>query len=181
MRRWLVALSLLLLLPMLGSAQSVNYYPVSSGVTVLFKAAPNTTTVGTSEELLYSIVLPANTLSAVGDMVRVVAHVTTAANTNSKTLRLRLTNCAGTTFQNSNVTTTSAALLTSDAPLIRTGATTAQAFAGWTCAGTNCSNGVHQALTGLTFTSPITLAVCGITPTAGGEMTLTAVHVSVIK
>lgn len=182
--KWGVGALIVLLCAAAGVVGQVNYYPAggsTSGTSVLVKASPGTTTTGTSEELLYSLAVPANTLAADGDMIRVIARATTAANANSKILRMEAENCSGASYQNTNATTSSAAVLTSDAILIRTSSTTAVTFGGWTCAAANCSGGLHAQMTGLDWTAAQVVAICGLTGTSAGEITLTHVVAHVTK
>jgi hypothetical protein len=172
-RKVLLTVAALLLLCSDGWAQGIRYYPPSSGggaVTYIVKAAPGIATGTTNEEILYSIVLPANTFASVGDSVIITAHSSTAANTNVKAMYIK-TALPGTSF-GGVATTTSAAYMTLQVMVMRTSDTEAIMLNPDVYGGVNITAGQQTALTGLDFTAAITWVVTGSSTVSAGEVTL---------
>lgn len=137
----------------------------------------NTTTqatVGTSEETLATVTIPANTLSANGQALRFSAFFSTAANGNTKIVRVRWN------ATNGNIIT-AASTATSAGPIIvmgyvvRTGAATQLlAGPGWGQAGT--ANNAFVADT-VALTGDVVVYVRGVTASAIADMTFQALIV----
>ena len=139
----------------------------------IFHTTTDVPTTGLVLQTLYSVVIPANTLAADGQSLRIVVDGTTAANVNNKTLTITFgaTNLivygpAG--FNNSDLT------LVCD--LFRTGAATQKSI----CRGLNIPLNVTFVATGgaalvttpaETLSNPVTLLITGTTPTLAGELT----------
>ena len=102
--------------------------PSSSGTPrqiAAFSATEQTaTTTGTVEQVLYSWTIPGNTFRQTGGPVGfgLLCHYTTAANTNSKRVRLRVSGIGGTLLAD-QVTTTSADVIYAQTECIVTSAT----------------------------------------------------------
>ena len=126
-------------------------------------------TTGTSEEVLATYTLPANTLSANGKAIRVTANLSGAANTNSKTARIRLTNTSGAALA-SVTSTTSAAEISFSVVIIRTSATT---FNSVSMGGAHAGNVQVNRNTGIsaTFSGDVVFVVTGLTGTSAGDLT----------
>jgi len=107
---------------------------VNSGVTGKLTADPTSTATGTgtSEQILKTYTLPANTLASIGDTLRVTCSGSTAANTNGKTVKLYF----GASAVTSASITTSAAGWTLQYYVTRNSTTTTQTVAGWGIAST---------------------------------------------
>jgi hypothetical protein len=62
---------------------------------VICKSVPNASTTGTSEEVLGTCTLPANTMSADGDTLNILITAVTAANANTRQVRFRFGGIGG--------------------------------------------------------------------------------------
>lgn len=133
-------------------------------------------TTGTTEQVLATYTLPANTLSAAGKAIRITAWGTTAANTNSKTVRIRLGGI-GAQGVISMTTSTSAAVWRLEAVVARTGASTQDVIA-W---GLQGSNNVIFSQTTLTLSSANDIVVTGITATSAGDATFKGLIVEALN
>jgi hypothetical protein len=175
MRKAMVGLALLLCLPLIGSGQSINYYPAGGGGSVTTVATNSTTvaTSGTAAEVLHTLTLPANALAAVGDYVDVNATFVAAANGNGKVYSVKLTNAGGTALANLSSTSSGISVYqtvhctrTGDTTMLCAGAVTHTAVTAYTTA--------TNALTGVTFTNPIVFVLTGATATQAGDLSATS-------
>ena len=150
---------------------------------VIAKAAPNTTTTGTIEEILATITFPANSVVA-GNVIKTRLKAKHAANTNSVTLRIRLGGIAGGTVA---VITTSvnAGIIQSYLVDINIVSTTSQvacsALAVATDGGSFSAANSFMALLSANFGSPVDLVITGTTPTSAGDVTLDFYNVEVLQ
>lgn len=134
-------------------------------------------TTGTSEEVLATYTLPANTLSASGKAIRVTAWGTSAANGNTKIVRIRFGGIGGT--QTSAVTWTgSGSAWKQVTEIIRTGATTQE----------SCGQAHGNAATLITYAAPtqtlsgaVDIVVTATTPTAAGDVTFKGLIVEALN
>ena len=134
-------------------------------------------TTGTSEEVLATYTLPANTLSANGKAIRVTAWGTTAANGNNKTARIRFGGIAGTNIALGTFSTNDGGW-EAVAVLVRTGASTQ------TSAGTvrSLTGGTTVGLaTAQTMSNAIDIVVTGTTPTSAGDITFKCLLVEALN
>jgi hypothetical protein len=125
-------------------------------------------TTGTIEEVLATYTLPANTLSANGKGVRVTAAGLTAANGNTKTMRVRFGGIGGTQVC-SSTTATSGVAWHQTAEIFRTGAAT-QITGCTSTAGTAANTNINTAAQ--TLSGTVDIVVTGTTATASGDATL---------
>jgi hypothetical protein len=145
----------------------------------------NTTTqatTGTSEEVLATYTLPANTLSANGKLIRITAWGTFAANANSKTTRVRFGGLAGTII--SGVTTTSNnGNWRHVTEVVRTGAAT-QASSGVVTYGVTAGAGALAPTVGAptqTLSGTVDIAVTGTSPTTIGDVSFSGLIVEALN
>lgn len=203
MRRALaVALAASLGLALPVSAQDIRFQPKMSSTTVkagtgtgsltlggvLCKGAPVQATTTTSEEVLATCTIPANSLMAAGASVRVhfIAH--TAANANNKTMYVRIGGIAGTiVYQSAAVALNNQniySLLIEANYKSATKATViggAQYLAdGATGAATSYSLYANRDAS-ITWTNANDLVITALTPTATGDLTLDSYTVEVVQ
>lgn len=141
----------------------------------------NTTTqatTGTSEEILATYTLPANTLSANGKGVRITAHGTLAANGNTKVVRIRFGGIGGTTVTarstvGNNVAWEATALI------FRTGAATQIAVGRAFSSLDNVQ--LSDSAPTQTLANAIDIVVTGTTATAIGDLTFKSLIVESIN
>lgn len=140
-----------------------------------FSAHADAPTVGTVLETLYTYTVPANTLSADGQSLRIVTVATTAANANNKTYLI--------TFGATTIFNTTAAGFNNDhlyvtCDLLRTGAATQKAICFSSTTEINAlTNGAGANLVS-TITTPaetlsgaVAMLFRGTTPTAAADLT----------
>ena len=139
-------------------------------VTVLHVNTTSQATTGTSEEVLATYTLPANTLSADGKALRIQAWCTTAANTNSKTFQIRVGGIGGVSVA-STATATSGAALALTSTVIRTGASTQVAT----------GSGLNYTTPNRNTAATIDIVVLGTTGTAAGDLTFRALLVEALN
>jgi hypothetical protein len=184
MRKVLVGLALLLCLPLVGSGQSINYYPAGGGggteVALVAHDTTGWTTSTTSEELKYTITIPANTFPTNYKGLRVRVGWEHAANTNSAVLRLRINGIGGTAF-GSRTSAVSSEKGGGESMLFVSGASDLQS-SGWyvaSTAGLGAFGGAE--LNSLTFGNAITVDITLTTGTSAGDMTINYVNAQLIK
>jgi hypothetical protein len=124
-------------------------------------------TTGTVEEVLATYTLPANTLSANGKGVRITVSFEGAANTNSKTCRVRFGGIGG-TIVTQRTFSTSGDFVRGVAEVIRTGAATQQSSGS-----TANVNGITSTVSAPTQTlsGAVDIVATCITATASGDAT----------
>jgi len=131
----------------------------------LFTSTTATATTGTIEETLLQYTLPANTLAVNGRGLRITVYGTTAANANSKTLKLYF----GLTVLNSLNTTSSGSGLVITGTVFRTGASTQiSGTTGLTNTGLAIIGGTASAEA---LSGTVLIKVTGTTPTLLGDIT----------
>ena len=123
-------------------------------------------TTGTSEEVLATYTLPANTLSANGKAIRIRAWGNHAANTNATTGRIRFGGIGGTAIA-THFSATSNGSWILEAVVVRTGAAT-QAANGNGNFGTNSPSVSSPTQT---LSNAIDIVVTGTTAVAAGDLT----------
>lgn len=198
--RILAALAVMLFLPALAGAQapgapSIDYEPSRSALpngstvnagtgsaraTVGGVLNVNTTsqaTTGTAEEVLATYTLPANTLSANGKGVRIIAFGASAANANVKITRIRFGGIGGTIIAALSFSSSAASWRLS-AEVVRTGAatqiTTSQSGSGATSSSQTVS--ASQTLSGT-----VDIVVTGVTATSAGDATFQGLIVEALN
>ena len=127
-------------------------------------------TTGTSEEVLATYTLPANTLNAAGKAIRVTAIFTTASNTNSKEARLKFGGIGGTQVA-WQATTSPGLAIQLTAIVVRTGASTQIAYG---------SSAGYSAPT-QTLANNIDVVATGITSASAGDLTFKALLVEALN
>lgn len=143
---------------------------------VLYVSTTAAATQGTSEEVLHTYSLPANTLSENGRGIRITATATHAANTNSATIRIRFGGIAGTII-GGVASTTSGASYRVVCEIYRTGAAT-QLSTSVSAAGT--ASAILSAAPTQTLSGAIDLVVDGVTATSAGDLTFTSLMVEAL-
>jgi hypothetical protein len=124
-------------------------------------------TTGTVEEVLATCTLPANAMSANGKGIRVTAWGTSAANANSKTIRIRYTGIGGSSIC-LHTATINASGWRAQGEIIRTGAATQE----FTCLATmNTSSQVISGTSTVTLANASDIVVTATTATAAGDIT----------
>jgi len=135
---------------------------------------------GTSEEVLATYTLPANTLSADGKMLRIRAVVTHAANANVTTWRIRLGGIGGTELLQLGGIATPGTVMLGEIVVARTGSAAAVTTSIGTYSTFVIAKGVTIA-SGLDYTADIAIVVTGTTPTAAGDLTFKSLLVEVLN
>ena len=157
---------------------------------VLCKGAPAQATTGTTEQVLATCTIPANTLSANGSAVLFKFFAHTAANANNKQLRIRVGGIGGTVVCDSTAVAANNLNITTpqNGTVARTGATTATAFcASWqftnAASSATISTTVYSAqrAAAVTWANANDLVITGTTPTAAGDLTLDSYTVEVVQ
>lgn len=181
---------------------TLGVFAASAGSTVTLGSGSGTATVGgvickgtgsgtasTSEEVMATCTIPANTLSANGSMLRVTFLFHTAANANNKRVRVRIGGLAGTLVCDNGGMTANNQDLYQVTPLtvIRNAATTATASCGVyaladASAGAPTANAHYAArAASITWANSNDLVLTGQTPTATGDLTLDSYSIEVIQ
>ena len=124
-------------------------------------------TVGTSEEILYTYTLPANTLDTDGQCIHIVAIATTAANANNKTIQLN--------FGSDGVAIMSALAENGggfwvEARIWRVSANTVKTF-GYIASTNSGQRGLRIFTRTVTLSGAIVITLRGTTPTSAGDLT----------
>ena len=145
-------------------------------VTVLHVSTTSQATTGTSEEVLATYTLPANTLSANGKAIRVTAWGTTAANGNAKTLRIRFGGVGGTVVA-LNATSTSGAYWLLRSVIIRTGAANQSSIG----ESMSSNTAVVVASPTQTLSGAVDVVVTGTTTTSAGDATFIGLVVEALN
>lgn len=145
----------------------------------IFHTTTDAPTVGTVLETLYTFNLPANTLAADGESIRLQLYATTAANGNAKTL---LVNFGATTLVTSGAQAFNNDFFTVTCDLYRTGAATQKAFCFLNASelnafGSEVSEGTGFTTPAETLSGAIAILVRGTTPTAAADLTARALSV----
>ena len=125
-------------------------------------------TTGTSEEVLATYTLPANSLSATGKIIRVTAYFTTAANANTKIARIRLGGLTGAAVTAQSISTNNGVVMLCGY-IIRTGANT-QAIVGHGIASSGAVTALNSTST-QTDTGSLAIVITGATATSSGDLT----------
>ena len=120
-------------------------------------------TTGTSEQVLATYTLPANTLSEDGKAIRIKGTFTTDANSNSKGIRIRFGGSAGELIISRSATDNNLAIVF-DVTIVRTGAATQIAF------GTLGPTAAYTATT-QTLSNALDIVAQATTGTAAGDVT----------
>lgn len=177
MKRFLVVLALVLLLPVVGDGQSINNYPAAGAAGMVASdvvGSLSTTTSGTSEEVLRTWTIPANSFPTanVGFFIR--ATWKTAANANSKTPRIRVGGIGGKVCVGGAVATSNDRILHECVCMV-------DASNNFTCAGQQARlaaggayNMIDTTSGTYTFSSAIDIVATGTTGTQAGDVTLTS-------
>ena len=163
------------------AGQIVNQPQTDTPGTPVVVLNVNTTskaTTGTSEEVLATYTLPANTLSANGKAIRVTAWGESAANANAKVVRIRFGGIAA-AWTASFSTTASGAAWSISSVIIRTGAAT-QVSIGSGSASPSGQTLVSAAPTA-TLSSAVDIVVTGLTATASGDVTFKGLIVEALN
>lgn len=136
------------------------------------------TTAVTTEEVLATYTLPAATIAADGKGIRVIASGTTAANANTKTIRLKL---GGTTYATNAVTTApNASAWEAEFTILRSGAATAVAVG--KAVFTATSEGIQRGTGTPTWANANAIEVTGQNGTASaGDITVSMVTIELLK
>lgn len=152
------------------------------------KSAPNQATTGTSEEVIGTCTVPANTLNADGDILQVLITGVTAANANNKTVRVRFGGIGGVILYDSTALASNNLVYTTERPIILTrissttmrgaGCLTTSAKGGTATVTARCWNEDTETIDP---TISNTLVVTGTTPTASGDFTLNTYTVIAFK
>lgn len=155
---------------------------------VICKSAPNQATTGTTEEVLGTCTIPANTLSADGDTILLGFSGVSAANGNNKTLRVRFGGISGVIMFDmtaaasnnqfwgspymNNIVRTSSTTIRSAFNIIRAakGGTASSTAMTW-----------FEDSETVDFTISNTLVITAITPSASGDFTLNTFWAAVVK
>ena len=146
-------------------------------VTVLHVSTTSQATTGTSEEVLATYTLPANTLSANGKAIRVTASFKHAANTNGTTERIRFGGISGDVVASMSFSVNGGdAVLT--ATIIRTGATTQAAYG---IGFPGATPPVVVATPSQTLANAIDVVVTGTTPTSAADVTFRTLLVEALN
>jgi len=142
------------------------------------KYSDTSTTAVTTEEVLATYTLPAATVAADGKGVRVIASGTTAANANTKTIRLKL---GGTTYATNAVTTApNASAWEAEFTILRSGAATAVAVG--KAVFTATSEGIQRGTGTPTWANTNAIEVTGQNGTASaGDITVSMVTIELLK
>jgi len=140
---------------------------------LLTDSLSTTSTTGTAEEVLDSTNIDANTLDQNNRGVRITAWGTTAANANSKTVKIRFgsTTLNGTVICTGTTTTASESWYV-EAEVYRDGSSTQRSVSKGQIGTTNLAVLIDTTLAE-TDTAQILVEVTGTTPTASGDMTIT--------
>lgn len=145
-------------------------------VGTLFLSTVSASNVTTGETDLISYPMLANTLAVNGRGVRIHAWGSTAANTNGKTARLYF----GATLVNASISiTTTGAVWTLDATVIRTGAAT-QIANGYSNANNSGYNTFTNTAPTETLSGAVTIKVTGQSASASADLTALALVVEAI-
>jgi len=139
---------------------------------ILVRTATSQATVGTSEETLATLTLPAGTLNANGQVVRIVAVFSTAANSNSKVARLRWNGTGGTNISSITVTSSATAIVLTGYVQRTTSASAQNCFGSADSAG-NVSSAVYGADTADT-SADVVIYVRATTASGAGDVTFQA-------
>lgn len=148
---------------------------------VLCKGASSATTAGTSEEIIATCTIPANTLTSLSQFLLVRMTGVVAANGNNKTLRVRIGGIGGTVVLLVGPTALNNQYWTVNQRIVRSSATAAQSepanaasFAYGAKGGTTTVSGFNYLLdTGaVTWANANALVITATTPTAAGDLTV---------
>lgn len=143
----------------------------------------------TSEEVLATCTIPANTLTAVGSGLRVVMNWTTAANANNKTISLRLGGIGGVVLWTSGaVAWNNQRVLQLTGPLIISYESSTTGTAGGQVTGVASGGGASgtsanygKTFTGIDWTTSQALVITKTTPTAASDASLQLYLVEVVQ
>ena len=147
-------------------------------VTVLNVNTTSQATTGTSEEVLATYTLPANTLSANGKAIRVRAWLSHAANTNASTMRIRFGGVGGTQISAMSSAASGDAIVL-EAIVIRTGAATQIANGHSRTHGG--SSAVYNSAPTQTLSGGVALVVTGLTAVSAGDVTFLGMLVEALN
>jgi hypothetical protein len=140
-------------------------------------------TTGTIEEVLASCTIPADSLGGTNDFAGFIAFVSwdAAANTNAKTVRIRVGGLTGTVVSVHTADATSGNQLQNSVEMYVDGSDSLIGKGTYTR--TTGTTGVYASgpVSGLTFSSTIDIAFTGETATQAGDITLTSFRVAFIS
>ena len=150
-----------------------------------FPAASTSTTAdscsGTSEDVIATYTLPANSLATNGQGISFFAWGTCAANNNSKTVSLRFGGIGGTVLATNVATTTcNASSWGAYATILRTGAAT-QTSGGELELGSTTTSGVIVAAPTQTLSNAVDLVVTATCPTADADVAFIGYRATAIQ
>lgn len=152
---------------------------------VICKGAPAQATTGTSEEVLATCTIPANTLDADGESVRVQFFAQVEANANSKTIQLRIGGILGSLIGQIGPIGANNQNFFGHVTLLRTGAATGVAYQkGGRLADDSTGDGASDFANRdptVDWTASQDLVITGTTPTASGDLTLATYTVEVVQ
>ena len=147
-------------------------------VTVLHVNTTSQATTGTSEEVLATYTLPANTLSANGKAIRVTAWFVSTADAVSKTARIRFGGIGGTVVATNNSSAASATHMLTTL-IVRSGAATQESVGSGLYNGT-ATNAIVTSPT-QTLSGAIDIVATGTTPSGAGQMTFKGLLVEALN
>lgn len=151
-----------------------NSFPAGASTTTVvpsgrvFSITAAVPTSGTTEEILATYTMKANTLNVNGQALRFVGSYTTAANGNNKTIKVRVGGIGGTVIL-TYTSATNAGSIWWDALLTRRTSTTAYGSGFATDGATSASTGSAATPT---LTGDVDVVVTGTTGTSAGDMSL---------
>lgn len=153
---------------------------------LIAKAAPNVATTGTTEEVLATITIPANTLTVNGAMIEVYIMGKSAANGNNKSLKVRMGGLAGVVvFGDPSVTNPNNFNHYTVTPIkiTRLSATTADSFGqmywGADKAAASLTQSYSDRSLAITWANSNDLVITAVTASAAGDYTLLSYQVVV--
>lgn len=176
---------------------STNFFGITAGAGsgslrlggTIGKGAPALATTGTSEEVLATVTIPANTLSENGAAIHVNFFAHTAANGNNKTLRIRIGGIAGTIVcdtgaiaaNNLNIRSYGPVVITRLTALTATSASQGPAGADGDAAPASWTTWNSKRGASIDWTAAQDLVITAITPTSAGDLTLDTYSVAVLQ
>lgn len=164
-----------------GSTFSLATNSVTIGGVLCISSATAATT-GTTEEVLATCTLPANAFNTNGRAIRIKAWGSSAANGNTKLMRIRFGGIGGTTISQRSFVTASHFPYV-EAIVLRTGASAQIAFGESGSGAENSSSTAQQNRSSPTSdtTAAIDIVITGHTATAAGDLTLTGFMVEFLN
>ena len=147
-------------------------------VTVLHVSTTSQATTGTSEEVLATYTLPANTLSANGKAIKITAWGGTATNGNSKSASVRFGGISGTIVASWSSALSNGEWIISTT-IVRTGAATQLSVAMGSYGSTAMST--RGTAPTQTLSNAVDIVVTGTTATSAGDVTFKGLLVEALN